>query len=141
MSHPVFRRPTRMARLTRMAAGVGLCAALLGLGACAAFQAQELPANPPFAAGWQEHSRPLYYLGPGPTAGSTVWMVSGLTPRGSYQVISRQGDRARLVEGHRFEVDSTVNKEVRLILPSGVTGVEALDERYVLSRAPAKPAP
>jgi hypothetical protein len=69
-----------------------------------------------------------------------MWMVSGLTPRGHYRVISRQGDRAKLLDGHRFEVDSTVNKEIRIILPSGARGIEALDERYVLSQAPAKPA-
>ncbi|HJV71193.1 hypothetical protein [Ideonella sp.] len=134
MNHPILRRPARLV------AGVGICAALLGLGACAMYQPEELPANPPFAAGWQEHSRPLYNLGPGPTAGSTVWRVSGLTPRGSYQVISRQGDRAKLIEGHRFEVEGDVNKEIRLIVQSGETNLEALDERYVLSKAPTKPA-
>ncbi|HEV8690403.1 MAG TPA: hypothetical protein VGQ91_08925 [Ideonella sp.] len=113
----------------------------LALGACAMEprQPEAMPAPPPFAAGWQEHTSPLFNLGPGPTAGSTVWLVSGLLPRGRYQVISRDGDRARLIDGHRFEVDGSPNKEIRLILPFTSGRVEALDERWVVAQAPAKP--
>jgi len=128
--------------LVRRAAGAFLAASAgFGLLGCAMTSADEgLDANPPFAAGWQQHSKPLYYMGPGPTAGSAMWMVSALTPRGTYQVISRQGDRAKLIDGHRFEVDGTVNKEIRLILPTGMNDLEVLDERYVLKQAPTKPA-
>ncbi len=126
-----FLRPPRVAALA--------AAAALGLAACSSMSPEEgMTANPPFAAGWQEHTSPLYNLGPGPTAGTTVWLVSGLLPRGHYQVISRQGDRARLLEGHRFEVDGSVNKEIRLILPTSSGSVEALDERYLLPPASAK---
>jgi len=111
----------------------------LALGACALESRQpEAMTAPPFAAGWQEHTSPLFNLGPGPTAGSTVWLVSGLLPRGTYQVISRDGERARLIDGHRFEVDGSVNKEIRLILPFTSGNIEALDERWVIAQAPTK---
>jgi hypothetical protein len=116
-----------------------LAAAAVGLAACSSMPPDEgLTDNPPFAAGWQQHTSPLYHRGPGPTAGTTVWQVSGLLPQGHYLVISRQGDRARLIEGHRFEVDGSVNKEIRLILPMTSGNVEALDERYLLPPASAR---
>ena len=118
------------------------CAALLlALGACSSLepaQPDAMSANPPFAPGWQEHTSALFNLGPGPSAGSTMWMVSGLLPRGTYELISRQGDRARLLEGHRFEVDGADNKEIRIILPFASGSVEALDQRYVLNQTAAR---
>ena len=124
----------------RAAAWLG-ASLLLTLGACstAPTDAADQPtSNPPLVAGWQEHTSPLYNLGPGPTAGTTVWMVSALLPRGNYQVISRQGDRARLLEGHRFEVDGSVNKEIRLILPFASGSLEAIEEKYVVAQASTK---
>jgi hypothetical protein len=137
MNSPMPRRPTRRS--------TGLLAAgfVLALSACSGLEPREaepLTSNPPLAAGWQEHTSPLYNLGPGPTAGTTVWMVSALLPRGNYQVISRQGNRARLLDGHRFEVDGTVNKEIRLILPFTSGSLEAIDEKYVVAQAPTPPA-
>lgn len=119
------------------ACGAVVLALALGAAGCAMQPRQDesMSATPPFAQGWQEHTSPLFNLGPGPTAGSTVWLVSGLLPRGSYQVIARQGDRAKLLDGHRFEVDYSANKEIRLILPFTVGNVEALDEQYVLASA------
>jgi hypothetical protein len=136
--------PTREGRAmmtSRLSARLCCAAILLALGACSALepaQPEALSASPPFAPGWQEHTSPMFNLGPGPTAGSTMWMVSGLLPRGTYEVISRQGDRAQLLEGHRFEVDGSVNKEIRIILPFASGRVEALDQRYVLNQAAAR---
>jgi hypothetical protein len=112
----------------------------LALVACGALQTRqsEDTSKPPFAAGWQEHTSPLFNVGPGPTAGTTVWLVSGLLPRGRYQVISRDGERARLIEGHGFEVDGSAYKEIRLILPFTTGNVEALDERWVVAQASNK---
>ena len=127
--------------IPRLSTRLAAAALLLGLGACSAFQSAQpeaMSANPPFAPGWQEHTSPMFNLGPGPTAGSTVWLVSGLLPRGNYEVISRQGDRARLLQGHQFEVDAAANKEIRIILPFASGSVEALDQRYVLNQAAAK---
>ena len=132
--------PHKPHRSTRWPARLLAASMALALGACAMEprQPETMAAKSPFAAGWQEHTSPLFNLGPGPTAGSTVWLVSGLLPRGSYQVISRDGDRARLLDGHRFEVDGSVNKEIRLILPFISGNVEALDERWVVAQAPTK---
>jgi hypothetical protein len=110
----------------------------LALAACAMEQRQPEDTSSKFAAGWQEHTSPLFNVGPGPTAGTTVWLVSGLLPRGRYQVITRDGERARLIDGHGFEVDGTVYKEIRLILPFATGNVEALDERWVVAQAATK---
>ena len=85
------------------------------------------------AEGWQAHSQPLFNQGPGYTAGTTAWKVSGLLPRGNYRLIDRRGDQARLVDGYRLEVDGQVMKDTYLFLPSGYGGVEAVEERYVLA--------
>lgn len=135
MNRPLLRS------LARRSAGLVAAGLMLTLGACALEprEPEALTATPPLAAGWQQHTSPLYNLGPGPTAGTTVWMVSALLPRGNYQVISRQGDRARLLDGHRFEVDGSVNKEIRLILPFTSGSLEAIEEKYVVAQAtPAK---
>jgi hypothetical protein len=124
---------------TRLAAA----ALLLALSACSSLEtarSDEMPASPPFAPGWQEHSSPMFNLGPGPVAGTTMWMVPRLLPRGTYEVISRDGDRARLLEGHRFEIEGADHKEIRIILPFTGGRVEALDRRYVLNQHSAKPA-
>jgi hypothetical protein len=115
---------------------------LLALGGCAAID----PGAPaggaaPLVAGWQDHSRPLIHFGPGPRPGTTVWYVPTTMPRGSYQLISRDGNTARLVDGYTFDVDASPAKEVRLILPLGVNGVEAVDTRWVAAAAPARPTP
>lgn len=129
----------RRQTLVRSAAGLLMVGLGMGLAGCASAPADDgLSANPPFVAGWQQHTQALYYVGPGPTAGTNMWMVAGTAPRGHYQVIRREGDRAKLIDGHRFEVDGSVYKEIRLILPTGITGLEALDERYVISQAPAR---
>jgi hypothetical protein len=137
MNHPM---PLTIA--ARRTLGLAMAGALLALTACSNMgwsdDASSTP--PPFAPGWQEHTTALFNLGPGPTAGTTVYMVPGLLPRGRYEVISRQGERARLLDGHRFEVDGSVNKEIRLILPFASGSIEALDERYVLSQATPKKA-
>lgn len=127
--------------IPRLSTRLAAAALLLTLGACSAYQpaqTEAMSANPPFAPGWQEHTSPMFNLGPGPTAGSTVWLVSGLLPRGNYEVISRQGDRAQLLDGHQFEVDGSVYKEIRIILPFASGRVEALDQRYVLNQSAAK---
>lgn len=137
-----MNRSPMLRQAARRCSGLMAAGLMLTLGACSALQPSEpeqFSSNPPLVAGWQEHTSPLYNLGPGPTAGTTVWMVSALLPRGNYQVISRQGDRARLLDGHRFEVDGSVNKEIRLILPFASGSLEAVEERYVVAQAPAKP--
>ena len=68
-------------------------------------------------------------------------MVPSILPRGTYQLISRDGDNARLIDGYRFEVDGTLGKEMLLLLPPASGRVEALDERYVVNPRSARAAP
>jgi hypothetical protein len=114
----------------------------LVLCSCAAIQ-PGTPAGsaPSLAAGWQDHSRPLINHGAGPHPGTTVWYVPGVLPPGSYQVISREGDSARLVDGYAFTVDVGSAAELRLILPMSYGRLEAVDARYVVAATLARPTP
>jgi len=116
---------------------------LLALAGCAATapDASSTGSATPLAAGWQQHSQPLLHFGPGPRPGTTVWYVPNVLPRGTYEVISRQGDSARLVDGYRFFFPATPGEEVRLILPIGYNALEAVDARYVASAAPPRATP
>jgi hypothetical protein len=109
---------------------------------CAAIQVGG-PAGsaPALAAGWQDHSRPLINHGAGPYPGTTVWYVPGNLPPGSYAVISREGDSARLVDGHAFTVDVGSAVELRLVLPMSSGRLEAVDARYVVGAPLARPTP
>ncbi len=105
---------------------------LLTLGACASPDPSGPPTiSPQLVAHWQEPSRPLINHGTGLSPGTTAWMVPSILPRGSYRVISRRGANVELINGYRFEVDGSIGKEIRLILPSNYTDVEAVDEKYV----------
>jgi len=123
-----------MQRTACLAASVAL--ALCG---CSAIQTS-LPERsaPGLAAGWQDHSRPLINRGAGPQPGTTVWYVPGVLPRGSYEVISRDGDKAQLVEGHAFTVEGGTSVEQLLILPMSFSRIEAVDVRYVEATASAR---
>jgi hypothetical protein len=128
--HPLSFRPAAFAA----------AALALALAGCASTPADDslLSATPPFAAGWQAQARPLYYSGPGVAPGTTAWMVPMTLPRGTYEVIQRRGDRARVVDGHRFEIDGSIQKEIKLMVPIGTNDLEALDVKYIASAAPAK---
>ena len=116
---------------------------LLALAGCAATapDASSTGSATPLVAGWQQHSRPLLQFGPGPRPGTTIWYVPNVLPRGTYEVISRQGDTARLVDGHRFFFSASPGEEVRLILPMGYNALEAVDARYVASATPPGTTP
>jgi hypothetical protein len=114
----------------------------LALCGCVAIQ-PGTPAGiaPGLASGWQDHSRPLINRGAGPHPGTTVWYVPGALPPGSYEVISRDGDHARLIDGHAFTVEVGSAAELLLILPMGYGRVEAVDARYVVAAALGRPTP
>jgi hypothetical protein len=102
------------------------------LGACASPEQAGPPTiSPQLAAGWQEHSRPLINQGAAVSPSTTAWMVPSILARGSYRVISRRGGNVEVIDGYRFDVDGGVSKEIRLVLPSYYSGVEAVDEKYV----------
>jgi hypothetical protein len=88
---------------------------------------------PALAAGWQDHSRALIHRGAGPQPGTTLWFVPGNLPPGDYQVIRRDGDNARLVEGQAFTVEVGSSAEHLVILPMGDGRVEAVDSRFVMA--------
>jgi hypothetical protein len=130
---------TAFHRRAALAAG----ALLVGLAAgCATTPRDDgLSANPPLLPGWQDNARPLFYGGPGISPGTTAWTVPMTLPRGTYVVIQRDGDRARVVDGQRFEMDGAVYREIKLMLPMGQNNLEALDVKYLASAAPAKKSP
>ena len=129
MSTQARKRAARVSSVCLLGAAL-----LLGVGACAGPDQKAPPASSQqFAANWQAHSTPLINRGAGIHPGTTTWMVPGTLPRGTYEVISRNGDNAKLIDGHRFEVDGDPGKEVRLLLPLGYGRVEALDEKYLVN--------
>jgi hypothetical protein len=132
MSHPSRVRTHRL--IGGLLSTALTVAAVVTLSGCAT--EASTPAVPPnLATGWQDHSSPLFYSGPGLSPGTTSWKVSALMPRGAYRVIDRQGNQVRLVDGVRFEVDGSINKEILLMLPINYGNVEALEEQYVLAQA------
>jgi len=114
----------------------------LALCGCAAIQPGPPAGSAPgLVAGWQDHSRPLISRGAGPRPGTTIWYVPGVLLPGSYEVISRDGDNARLVEGHAFTVEVGSSAEQLVILPMSYSRIEAVDVRYVVAAASARPTP
>ncbi|HTD05163.1 hypothetical protein [Undibacterium sp.] len=108
---------------------------LLGLVACATPQQQAAATMPipQLAADWHQHSRPLFNHGPGLSPGTNSWWVPAILPRGTYEVIGRVDGKLELIDGYRFEIDSDFMKEIRLMIPSGYTDVEALEEKYIVN--------
>jgi len=137
MSTQAWKRTARVSSVGLLGAAL-----LLAVGACAGpDQKASAVTSQQFAANWQAHSTPLINRGVGLRPGTTAWMVPSTLPRGSYQVISRDGDNAHLIDGYRFEADGTPGKEMHLLLPFGSGRVEALDERYVVNPRSARVAP
>jgi hypothetical protein len=131
---PTMSSQTRTRTTRRLCHLIG-ASLLLMLGACAGLDPAGPPSvSPELAAGWEDHSRPLINHGSGLTTGTTAWMVPTILPRGNYRVISRRSGKVELIDGYRFEVDGSIGKEVRLMLPSNYSGVEAVDEKYVKTR-------
>ena len=64
--------------------------------------------------------------------------MPGVLPPGGYEVITRDGDNARLVEGHAFTVEVGSGAEQTVILPMSYGRIEAVDVRYVKSGASAR---
>jgi hypothetical protein len=125
-------KTTQRVRLISVVCGIVLS---LVLASCAGIDQKAPMTDKQFAADWREHARPLIYHGPGIGFATTDWMVPNILPRGSYQVIERDGDTAKLVDGYRFIVDGSPEKDIHLMLSSSYVGVEALNEKYIPSLA------
>ncbi|WP_374675454.1 hypothetical protein [Ideonella sp.] len=124
---------------TRRSGTATVAAALLVVGAsvvgCATPPSGTPQVDGRLAAGWEASARPLFLRGPGPSAGTTAWLVPATLPAGTYEVISRRGGNVKVVDGHRFTVDNRPYKDLVLILSTGDTGVEAVDSRFVSATA------
>ena len=90
-----------------------------------------------FAPGWQAHARPLFYMGPARLADRDKYYVPGILPRGDYVLVKRTGDKAELLEGHRFSVTSA-NERQYLFLTPGQGDVQALPVEDVPTLKPVR---
>ena len=90
-----------------------------------------------FAPGWQAHARPLINLGPTRLADRDKYYVPGILARGDYVLVKRTGDKAELLEGHRFSVTSG-NERQYLFLSPGQGDVQALPVEDVPTLKPVR---
>lgn len=104
----------------------GAVVAAVLMTAATAVAAAEPVSSDTFAAGWQDHAQPLFWKGTGRQPGTSTWFVPRLLPRGRYVLIQRTGDKAELIPGYQFEVNSDVFRDVNMWVPAGYTNVEAL---------------
>jgi len=80
-----------------------------------------------FAAGWQQHVKPLINRGPGPgPAATTIWYVPGSVPKGHYYVVNREGDGARLIDGYAVTITSDAGRRISVVLPQYYGDVQIL---------------
>jgi hypothetical protein len=114
------------------------CAAALALGglgsAATALAAEDPIGSDHFVQGWQSQTHALINRGASTQSGRpamTIWRVPANLPRGHYVVVNRQGDKAELIEGYGFDINSTAYRDVNVVLPMGYGYVEALPERFV----------
>ena len=54
-----------------------------------------------------------------------------VVPGRDFGLLSAAGRQLEMIDGYRFEVDGSEGKEIRLMLPAGYSGVEAVDEKFV----------
>jgi hypothetical protein len=106
-------------------AGALVAAALMTAATAAAAAPAEVTSET-FAPDWQSHAHPLIYLGSAGSGGNEAWLVPPILRKGRYAVISRDGDKAELMQGYQFEVPSDASLRIKLVLPSGYSHVEAL---------------
>ena len=105
----------------------GAVVAAVLMTAATAVAAAEPVTSDTFAAGWQDHARPLFLRGFGATPGSSTWLVPHLMPRGRYVLIQREGDKAELIAGYQFEIDGdSIFQDVNMWVPVHYNNVEAL---------------
>ena len=126
--------PGQLARRAARIAGASIVAATCLVAAPAAVAAADPIGSDKFASGWQSESHAMINRGvtraPG-RAPMTVWYVPANLPRGHYLVINRSGDKAELINGYSFDIDSDSYRDIHVVLPLGYGYVEALPERFV----------
>jgi len=100
-------------------------AALALLAAMSAAAASEPITSDQFAPGWQKDARPLINMGFSRRGDRDRYYVPQILPRGDYVLIKRNGDKAELIDGYRFQVTSN-NARQYLFVPPGYGDVEAV---------------
>jgi len=105
---------------------LGTLTALVLLAAMSAVAASTPVTSEQFAAGWQQHARPLINVGMTRVTSRDKWYVPSLLPRGEYVLVRREGDRAELIDGARFTVRGNDFGRQYLFLDPGYRDVEAL---------------
>ncbi len=105
---------------------LGTLAALALLVATSAAASASTPVtSEKFAPGWQEHAKPLIYLGNTRLVDRTKWYVPAILPRGDYVLVQRDGDKAEVIDGYRFTVKGG-NTDLYLYVTPGYSNVQAL---------------
>ena len=104
---------------------LGTLTALVLLAAMSAVAASAPVTSEQFAPGWQEHARPLIYMGNTHRIDRAKWYVPGILPRGEYVLVRRTGDKAELIDGYRFTVKGGIEKQYLYLMP-GYGDVQAL---------------
>jgi hypothetical protein len=124
----------RLAQRVARIAGAGIAAAACLAAGSAAFAAADPIGSEHFVAGWQSQTHAMINRGvttaPG-RAPMTVWYVPPNLPRGHYLVINRTGDKAEVINGYAFDIDSDSYRDINVFLPQGYGYVEALPDRFV----------
>jgi len=100
-------------------------AALALLAAMSAAAASEPITSDKFAQGWQSDARPLINMGFSRLSARDRYYVPGILPRGDYVLVRRNGDKAELIDGYRFQVTSDNAKQYLFVTP-GYGEIEAL---------------
>ncbi len=119
---------------------LGTIAALALLAAMSAVAASEPITSDQFAPGWQAHAHPLIYSGTVPRSGQGKWYVPQILQRGEYVVIRLEGDKAELVDGHRFVVKSGFVDQTLLLDEHGNLQALPIEDVPALKPAPATAA-
>ena len=104
---------------------IGTLALIALLAAMSAAAAAEPVTSDQFTPGWQSHARPLINMGFSRFGDRNKYYVPAMLPRGDYVVIARNGDKAEVVDGHRFTVRSG-NADQYIYLTPGYTDVQAV---------------
>ena len=119
-------------------------ALLAALAAMALLVAMSAAASEPitsdkFAPGWQSDAHPLYRVGVQTMTGRDKYYVPAILPRGDYVLISRNGDKAQVID-YRFTVPSGNVKQYLFVEPGIEGSVEAVPLRDVPDLKP-QPGP
>ena len=125
------------ARLQRLAV---LCGLALAASTAAAAATAPITSDQ-FAPGWQDAARPLFFHGPAWRSGTgNVWQVEPALAAGQYVLIERHGDKAEVVPGHQFHVDSDPNAKIELFVEAGYNDLASLPVKYLPTPGAAAPA-